>query len=51
MSIRKVGGIWFARVWRIRVSFCLARAPAHSINTRVQNYERFLNGGYAHGGR
>ena len=22
---RKVGGIWFIRLWRIRVSFCLAR--------------------------
>lgn len=22
---RKVGGIWFMRVWRIRVSFCIAR--------------------------
>lgn len=23
---RKVGGIWFFRAWRIRVSFCIARA-------------------------
>jgi hypothetical protein len=22
---RKVGGIWFARAWRLRVSFCIAR--------------------------
>lgn len=25
-AARKVGGIWFARIWRVRVSFCLARA-------------------------
>lgn len=25
-NVRKVGGIWFARVWRIRVSFCIAKA-------------------------
>ena len=24
-SRRKVGGIWFVRLWRIRMSFCLAR--------------------------
>lgn len=23
---RKVGGIWFMRAWRIRISFCIARA-------------------------
>lgn len=23
-NIRKVGGIWFARAWRIRISFCIA---------------------------
>lgn len=26
LSARKVGGIWFARIWRLRVSFCLSRA-------------------------
>lgn len=24
-SIRKVGGIWFMRAWRIRISFYIAR--------------------------
>lgn len=24
-AFRKVGGIWFARAWRVRVSFCIAR--------------------------
>lgn len=48
--LRKVGGIWFARVWRIRVSFCIARAPVRTINARVSNYERFLNGCHADGG-
>lgn len=26
-AARKVGGIWFARAWRVRVSFCIARRP------------------------
>jgi len=26
ITARKVGGIWFARAWRLRVSFCLSRA-------------------------
>ena len=25
-NVRKVGGIWFARAWRLRVSFCIAKA-------------------------
>ena len=25
-GLRKIGGIWFARVWRLRVSFCIAKA-------------------------
>jgi hypothetical protein len=24
-AARKVGGLWFVRMWRIRVSFCLVR--------------------------
>lgn len=53
--IKKVGGIWFARIWRIRVLFCLARAPVqNSINIpreRISNYEHYLNGCHADGGR
>lgn len=26
LTARKVGGIWFARIWRLRVSFCVANA-------------------------
>lgn len=26
LTMRKVGGIWFARIWRLRVSFCVSRA-------------------------
>jgi len=46
MSIRKVGGIWFARVWRIRVSFCIAR-PVHNTEKhygRTVLHERYLGG-------
>ena len=25
MRLRKVGGLWFFSVWRIRVSFCVVR--------------------------
>lgn len=25
LSARKVGGIWFFRAWRLRLSFCVAR--------------------------
>lgn len=28
MSARKVGGIWFFKLWRLRVSFCVARTHA-----------------------
>lgn len=27
-SLRKRGGIWFARIWRIRISFCIASYDA-----------------------
>lgn len=26
-AARKVGGIWFIRAWRLRLSFCIAKAP------------------------
>jgi hypothetical protein len=26
LAARKVGGIWFTRIWRLRVSICVARA-------------------------
>lgn len=29
---RKVGGIWFIRFWRVRVSFCVARAVTQEGN-------------------
>ncbi len=30
MGARKVGGIWFLRAWRFRLSFCIAR-PANRL--------------------
>lgn len=26
MNAQKVGGIWFVKVWRLRFSFCIAKA-------------------------
>ena len=25
MHMKKVGGIWFVKVWRLQVSFCVAK--------------------------
>lgn len=44
-SARKVGGIWFVRCWRIRVSFCLARATQPQVNYEPRSvYDRYLAG-------
>lgn len=27
MTMQKIGGIYFLKVWRLRFSFCVAKAP------------------------
>lgn len=40
---RKVGGLHFIRIWRFRMSFCLARPVTTTIiNTKESNYGRTI---------
>jgi hypothetical protein len=42
---RKIGGLWFIRFWRIRVSFCLVKATKKETNYgRTVIHERYLAG-------
>lgn len=41
MSIRKNGGIWFARIWRIRVQFSIVKRRTVNIS-QGSIHERFL---------
>lgn len=42
LRLKKVGGVWFARVWRVQISFCLCRATPHK---RAATQRRRYHGG------
>ena len=35
MNAQKVGGIWFVKVWRLRFSFCIAKAPKKKVSKQL----------------
>lgn len=43
-ACRKVGGLWFIRFWRVRMSFCLVKLPITQETDNGWNDTR--HGGY-----
>ena len=41
---RKVGGIWFLRLWRVQLSFCLCRKSARTQADPVRFYREYPGG-------
>lgn len=35
MHMKKVGGIWFVKVWRLQVSFCLAKPQKKKVSKQL----------------